>query len=106
MRVATAILGAVAATVVTANDIRLKIHKRIEPTKVIKVLEARGTPECTSAILAFAEAVTGSDPLPTPPIELEKWAATAAIANSTIDPAQPYPSLALLAPSILLGPAL
>ncbi|GKT63054.1 hypothetical protein ColTof4_05354 [Colletotrichum tofieldiae] len=85
MRVATAILGAL-ATIVFADDIRLNIHKRVEPTKIIQVIEARGTPECTSAVFAFAEAVTGSDPLPTPPLELESWAATAALANSTVDP--------------------
>ncbi|KZL83083.1 hypothetical protein CI238_09324 [Colletotrichum incanum] len=86
MRVAAAILGALATLVVAADDIRLNIHKRIEPTKIIQVIEARGTPECTSALFAFVEAVTGSDPLPTPPLELENWAATAALANSTIDP--------------------
>ncbi|GKT89221.1 hypothetical protein Ct61P_07071 [Colletotrichum tofieldiae] len=72
MRVATAILGAL-ATIVFADDIRLNIHKRVEPTKIIQVIEARGTPECTSAVFAFAEA-------------LESWAATAALANSTVDP--------------------
>ncbi|KAK2024116.1 hypothetical protein LX32DRAFT_643951 [Colletotrichum zoysiae] len=84
MRAATAVLGALAATVVTANDIRLNLHKRIEPTKIVRVLEARGTPECTNAVYAFADAVTGSDPLPTPPFDLKEWAATADIA--TMDP--------------------
>ncbi|WDK19456.1 hypothetical protein CGRA01v4_10743 [Colletotrichum graminicola] len=85
MRAATALLGALAATMVAANDIHLNIHKRIEPTKIVKVIEARGTPECTNAYKAFAEAVTGSDPLPTPPFELEAWAATADLATSTTD---------------------
>ncbi|KAK2049122.1 hypothetical protein LZ31DRAFT_549773 [Colletotrichum somersetense] len=86
MRAATAVLGALAATVVTANDISLNLHKRIEPTKIVRVLEARGTPECTNAIYAFADAVTGSDPLPTPPFDLQEWAATADIATATMDP--------------------
>ncbi|TKW51403.1 hypothetical protein CTA1_4388 [Colletotrichum tanaceti] len=80
MRVTTAIFGALAAAaaapVVAADDIRLNnIHKRIEPTKIIRMLEARCTPECTSAIYAFIDAVTGSDPIPTPPPALESWAA-------------------------------
>ncbi|KAK1595578.1 uncharacterized protein LY79DRAFT_102058 [Colletotrichum navitas] len=87
MRAATALLGALAATMVAANDIHLNnIHKRIEPTKIVKVVEARGTPECTNAYKAFARAVTGSDPLPTPPFELEEWAVTADLATATVDP--------------------
>ncbi|OHE98493.1 hypothetical protein CORC01_06284 [Colletotrichum orchidophilum] len=86
MRVATVILGALAATAAAAGDVHLKLNKRIEPTKIIQVLEARGTPECTNALKAFVDAVTGSDPLPTPPADLEEWAATAAIANSAVDP--------------------
>ncbi|KAK2052309.1 hypothetical protein LY76DRAFT_598704 [Colletotrichum caudatum] len=86
MRAATAVLGALAATVVTANDVRLNLHKRIEPTKIVRVLEARGTPECTNAVHAFVEAVTGSDPLPTPPFDLQEWAATADVAAATMDP--------------------
>ncbi|KAK1994186.1 hypothetical protein LX36DRAFT_660821 [Colletotrichum falcatum] len=86
MRAATVVLGALAATIVAANDIRLKIHKRMEPTKIVRALEARGTPECTDAVKAFVEAVTGSDPLPTPPPDLQVWAATADLASITIDP--------------------
>ncbi|KXH25498.1 hypothetical protein CSIM01_09293 [Colletotrichum simmondsii] len=87
MRVATVIFGAFAATVAAAaGDVHLQLHKRIEPTKIIKVLEARGTPECTNAVYAFASAVTGSDPLPTPNFALQEWAATASLANGTVDP--------------------
>ncbi|KXH68428.1 hypothetical protein CSAL01_12371 [Colletotrichum salicis] len=83
MRVATVIFGALAATVAAVGDVHLQFHKRIEPTKIIKVLEARGTPECTNAVYAFASAVTGSDSLPTPNFALQEWAATASVANST-----------------------
>ncbi|KAK1689658.1 hypothetical protein BDP55DRAFT_725798 [Colletotrichum godetiae] len=86
MRVTTVIFGALAATVAAVGDVHLQLHKRIEPTKIIKVLEARGTPECTNAVYAFASAVTGSDPLPTPNFALLEWAATASVANSTVDP--------------------
>ncbi|WYZ42446.1 hypothetical protein EsH8_VI_000145 [Colletotrichum jinshuiense] len=87
MRAATMILGALAATVFAAGDVRLNnLHKRIEPTKIIHVIEARGTPECTNAASTFLRALTGSDPLPTPPYALETWAATAQYANATLDP--------------------
>ncbi|OBR04488.1 Infection structure specific protein [Colletotrichum higginsianum IMI 349063] len=99
MRVTTAVFGALAATVVAADEIRFNnIHKRIEPTKIIQVLEARGTPECTSAIYAFVDAVTGSDPLPTPPLELENWAATADLASSAADPCETLSVTGSIAP--------